>query len=122
MLSKSQPDLIFINIFGRYCEKLTFFGLVSALGHLEVQVKLQFPTQVIALFPSPMCDFWNFAGSGLAGMKQGDLIVWYVEQQNAQGAYSSTDEVREEVKCIKAIIEVYLTMKNANFFGPCCTW
>ncbi|KAJ6795651.1 DNA replication licensing factor MCM6 [Iris pallida] len=44
-------------------------------------------------------------GSGLAGMKQGDLIVWYVEQQNAQGAYSSTDEVREEVKCIKAIIE-----------------
>ncbi|ONK54815.1 uncharacterized protein A4U43_UnF11040 [Asparagus officinalis] len=44
-------------------------------------------------------------GSGLAGMKQGDLIVWYVEQQNAQGAYSSTEEVREEVKCIKAIIE-----------------
>ncbi|KAG0495815.1 hypothetical protein HPP92_000506 [Vanilla planifolia] len=44
-------------------------------------------------------------GSGLVGMKQGDLIVWYVEQQNAQGAYSSTDEVREEVKCIKAIIE-----------------
>jgi hypothetical protein len=39
-------------------------------------------------------------------MKQGDLIIWYVEQQNAQGAYSSTDEVKEEVKCIKAIIEV----------------
>lgn len=39
-------------------------------------------------------------------MKQGDLIVWYVEKQNAQGAYSSTDEVREEVKCIKAVIEV----------------
>ncbi|XP_072979096.1 DNA replication licensing factor MCM6 [Typha angustifolia] len=44
-------------------------------------------------------------GSGLAGMKQRELIVWYVEKQNAQGAYSSTDEVREEVKCIKAIIE-----------------
>ncbi|XP_047043718.1 DNA replication licensing factor MCM6 isoform X1 [Lolium rigidum] len=44
-------------------------------------------------------------GDGLAGMKQGDLIIWYVEQQNAQGAYSSTDEVKEEVKCIKAIIE-----------------
>lgn len=39
-------------------------------------------------------------------MKQGDLIIWYVEQQNAQGAYSSTAEVKEEVKCIKAIIEV----------------
>lgn len=39
-------------------------------------------------------------------MKQGDLIIWYVEQQNALGAYSNTDEVREEVKCIKAIIEV----------------
>ncbi|KAK1693772.1 hypothetical protein QYE76_010469 [Lolium multiflorum] len=44
-------------------------------------------------------------GDGLAGMKQGDLIIWYVEQQNAQGAYRSTDEVKEEVKCIKAIIE-----------------
>ncbi|XP_074556033.1 DNA replication licensing factor MCM6 isoform X2 [Curcuma longa] len=44
-------------------------------------------------------------GSGLAGMKQGDLIIWYVEQQNAQGAYRNTEEVREEVKCIKAIIE-----------------
>lgn len=44
-------------------------------------------------------------GDGLAGMKQGDLIIWYVEQQNAQGAYSSTAEVKEEVKCIKAIIE-----------------
>ncbi|KAG6523591.1 hypothetical protein ZIOFF_013452 [Zingiber officinale] len=44
-------------------------------------------------------------GSGLAGMKQGDLIIWYVERQNAQGAYQNTDEVREEVKCIKAIIE-----------------
>lgn len=44
-------------------------------------------------------------GDGLAGMKQGDLIIWYVEQQNAQGAYASTEEVKEEVKCIKAIIE-----------------
>ncbi|KAK8456847.1 hypothetical protein SEVIR_3G084700v4 [Setaria viridis] len=44
-------------------------------------------------------------GDGLAGMKQGDLIIWYVEQQNAKGAYSSTAEVKEEVKCIKAIIE-----------------
>jgi len=44
-------------------------------------------------------------GDGLAGMKQGDLIIWYVEQQNAQGAYASTDEVKEEVKCLKAIIE-----------------
>lgn len=44
-------------------------------------------------------------GSGLAGMKQGDLIIWYVEQQNAQGAYSSSEEVVEEVKCIRAIIE-----------------
>ncbi|KAK3140428.1 hypothetical protein QOZ80_5AG0400870 [Eleusine coracana subsp. coracana] len=44
-------------------------------------------------------------GDGLPGMKQGDLIVWYVEQQNAKGAYSSTEEVKEEVRCIRAIIE-----------------
>jgi len=52
------------------------------------------------------CLFNHGAGDGLAGMKQGDLIIWYVEQQNAKGAYSSTAEVKEEVKCIKAIIEV----------------
>lgn len=57
------------------------------------------------LINSPTCNF-GLAGSGLAGMKQGDLIIWYVEQQNAQGAYRNTEEVREEVKCIKAIIEV----------------
>ncbi|MQL92941.1 hypothetical protein Taro_025561 [Colocasia esculenta] len=44
-------------------------------------------------------------GSGLAGLRQGDLIVWYVEQQNALGAYSSVEEVKREVECIKAIIE-----------------
>ncbi|CAA6671505.1 unnamed protein product [Spirodela intermedia] len=44
-------------------------------------------------------------GSGLAGMRQGDLIVWYVEQQNALGVYSSVEEVKREVECIKAIIE-----------------
>ncbi|KAK1276112.1 Protein PROLIFERA [Acorus gramineus] len=44
-------------------------------------------------------------GSGLAGMMQGDLIIWYIEQQNVQGAYSSPDEVLQEVKCIRAIIE-----------------
>ncbi|XP_068638112.1 DNA replication licensing factor MCM6 [Aristolochia californica] len=44
-------------------------------------------------------------GSGLAGMKQGDLIRWYVEQQNAQGTYSSEQEVVEEVRRLKAIIE-----------------
>ncbi|XP_077249548.1 minichromosome maintenance (MCM2/3/5) family protein [Tasmannia lanceolata] len=44
-------------------------------------------------------------GSRLAGMKQEDLIVWYVEQQNAQGVYSSSEEVVEEIKCIRAIIE-----------------
>ncbi|KAL4204918.1 hypothetical protein AMTRI_Chr01g134600 [Amborella trichopoda] len=44
-------------------------------------------------------------GSGLAGMRQGDLIEWYVEQQNRQGAYNSTDEVVEAIKCLRAIIE-----------------
>ncbi|KAE8805895.1 DNA replication licensing factor MCM6 [Hordeum vulgare] len=47
----------------------------------------------------------NKQGDGLAGMKQGDLIIWYVEQQNVQGAYSCTEEVKEEVKCIMAITE-----------------
>ncbi|KAJ3694519.1 hypothetical protein LUZ60_009999 [Juncus effusus] len=44
-------------------------------------------------------------GSGLAGMKQKDLLAWYIEEQNKQGKYQSTEEVKEEVKRIKAIVE-----------------
>lgn len=53
-------------------------------------------------------------------MKQGDLIIWYVEQQNAKGLYNTTAEVKEEVKCIRAIIEVspavlYMVLWLVNF-------
>ncbi|KAK7289972.1 hypothetical protein RIF29_04045 [Crotalaria pallida] len=44
-------------------------------------------------------------GTGLAGMAQGELIRWYVEQQNENNNYSTVDEARAEVNKIKAIIE-----------------
>ncbi|CAI0546202.1 unnamed protein product [Linum tenue] len=44
-------------------------------------------------------------GTGLAGMKQGDLIRWYVEQQNEKNTYSSVEEAKEEAFKVKAIIE-----------------
>lgn len=47
-----------------------------------------------------------FAGDGLAGMKQKDLIRWYVEQQHQKNAYSSEEELNSEVKKVGAIIEV----------------
>lgn len=47
-----------------------------------------------------------FAGTGLAGMRQRDLIQWYVGQQNEKNSYSSMEEAATEVSKIKAIIEV----------------
>lgn len=47
------------------------------------------------------------AGSDLAGMRQRDLIKWYVDQQNEKNNYSSIEEAKTEVSQIKAIIEVY---------------
>ncbi|KAK1423653.1 hypothetical protein QVD17_18959 [Tagetes erecta] len=44
-------------------------------------------------------------GSGLAGMRQRDLIQWYVGQQHEQDKYSSMKEAKAEVTKIKAIIE-----------------
>ncbi|KAF3794659.1 DNA replication licensing factor [Nymphaea thermarum] len=44
-------------------------------------------------------------GNQLAGMRQGELIQWYIEQQNAAGAFNNLDEVVEEYKCLRAIIE-----------------
>ncbi|XP_059656358.1 DNA replication licensing factor MCM6 isoform X2 [Cornus florida] len=44
-------------------------------------------------------------GTGLAGMRQRDLIQWYVAQQNEKNTYSSMEEAAAEVSKIKAIIE-----------------
>ncbi|KAI3790808.1 hypothetical protein L2E82_04142 [Cichorium intybus] len=44
-------------------------------------------------------------GTGLAGMRQRDLIQWYVGQQNEKNNYSSMEEAKAEVTKIKAIIE-----------------
>ncbi|KAK8699828.1 hypothetical protein V6N13_018242 [Hibiscus sabdariffa] len=43
--------------------------------------------------------------TGLAGMSQGDLIQWYVNQQNEKNNYSSTAEVESEIKRIRSLIE-----------------
>ncbi|KAL5578374.1 hypothetical protein UlMin_020073 [Ulmus minor] len=44
-------------------------------------------------------------GSGLAGMRQRELIQWYVSQQNEKNTYSSMEEAGNEVSKVKAIIE-----------------
>lgn len=44
-------------------------------------------------------------GTGLAGMRQGELIRWYVDQQNQKNSYSSLEEAKNEASKIKAIIE-----------------
>ncbi|XP_027361042.1 DNA replication licensing factor MCM6 isoform X1 [Abrus precatorius] len=44
-------------------------------------------------------------GTGLAGMRQRDLIQWYVNQQNEKNNYSSMEEAAAEVSKVKAIIE-----------------
>ncbi|KAJ8549855.1 hypothetical protein K7X08_033562 [Anisodus acutangulus] len=44
-------------------------------------------------------------GTGLAGMRQKDLIQWYVSKQNEKNNYSSMEEAAAEVTKVKAIIE-----------------
>ncbi|KAM5586992.1 DNA replication licensing factor MCM6 [Rosa sericea] len=45
------------------------------------------------------------SGTGLAGMRQRDLIQWYVSQQNEKNNYDFVEEAAAEVSKIKAIIE-----------------
>ncbi|XP_058731529.1 DNA replication licensing factor MCM6 [Vicia villosa] len=47
-------------------------------------------------------------GNELAGMRQRDLIKWYVDQQNEKNNYSSIEEAKTEVSQIKAIIEILI--------------
>lgn len=55
-------------------------------------------------------------GNGLAGMRQRDLIQWYVNQQNELNSYSSMEEASAELSKIKAIIEVYLSFTSFQEF------
>lgn len=45
-------------------------------------------------------------GTGLSGMKQRDLIKWYVELQNEKNKYRSAEDAAQEVSEIKTIIEI----------------
>ncbi|XP_057788956.1 DNA replication licensing factor MCM6 [Salvia miltiorrhiza] len=44
-------------------------------------------------------------GTGLAGLRQRDLIQWYISQQNEKNSYSTVEEAAAEVTKVKAIIE-----------------
>ncbi|KAG6402110.1 hypothetical protein SASPL_138982 [Salvia splendens] len=44
-------------------------------------------------------------GSGLAGLRQRELIQWYISQQNEKNNYTTMDEAAAEIKKVKAIIE-----------------
>ncbi|KAI5077419.1 hypothetical protein GOP47_0007243 [Adiantum capillus-veneris] len=43
--------------------------------------------------------------TGAMGMKQADLVRWYIEEQNAQGLFSAMGEVVEEIRRVRAIIQ-----------------
>ncbi|WCJ33290.1 DNA replication licensing factor MCM6 [Euphorbia peplus] len=44
-------------------------------------------------------------GSGLAGMRQRELITWYIGEQHQKNSYTSQEEAKNEAIKIKAIIE-----------------
>ncbi|GLU08578.1 hypothetical protein SLE2022_254840 [Rubroshorea leprosula] len=44
-------------------------------------------------------------GMGLSGMRQGDLIQWYIARQNEKNSYTSIAEAEKEIKVIKSLIE-----------------
>ncbi|KAH7428831.1 hypothetical protein KP509_09G019700 [Ceratopteris richardii] len=44
-------------------------------------------------------------GTDMVGMKQSDLVRWYIEEQNAQGLFSNMGEVVEEIRRVRAIIQ-----------------
>lgn len=59
-------------------------------------------------------EFSYASGLGLAGMRQRDLIEWYVDQQNERNSYSSMEEADKEIKLVRAIIQVNMYL--------CYTW
>lgn len=85
--------------------------LVSGLTKTSEVLHILHPTmlyQIRIMYGLGLISLWNitFSGTGLAGMRQKDLIKWYVEQQNEKNNFSSMEEVKKEVAEVKAIIEV----------------
>ncbi|GAB2281063.1 MCM DNA helicase complex subunit mcm6, variant 2 [Dionaea muscipula] len=48
----------------------------------------------------------------LPGMKQRELIQWYIEEQNKRDKYSSSEQLQSEVTSIKAIIERLIQLEG----------
>lgn len=59
-------------------------------------------------------------GTGLFGMRQRDLIQWYVSQQNEKNNYSSMEEAAAEVTNLKAIIEVKTQSWGSSYYISFC--
>lgn len=72
-------------------------------------------SDVIIILKSEFSVGSLIAGTGLAGMRQRDLIQWYANQQNEKNNYSSMEEAAAEVSKIKAIIEVYILPPSKEF-------
>lgn len=72
-------------------------------------------SDVIIILKSEFSVGSLIAGTGLAGMRQRDLIQWYANQQNEKNNYSSMEEAAAEVSKIKAIIEVYILHTSKEF-------
>ncbi|GAB2234297.1 hypothetical protein Drorol1_Dr00003544 [Drosera rotundifolia] len=51
-------------------------------------------------------------GAGLPGMKQRELIQWYIEEQNKRDKYSSSEQLQSELTSLKAIIERLIQLEG----------
>lgn len=52
------------------------------------------------------------SGTEEVGIKQGDLVRWYVSRQNELGVFSSTSEVVQEYRLVRSIIQVQAVTEN----------
>lgn len=55
-------------------------------------------------------------GSELPGIRQKELIRWYIDQQNEKKKYSSQEQVKLDIKKLRAIIEVIIQNKHISYF------
>nr|GEY80559.1 DNA replication licensing factor MCM6 [Tanacetum cinerariifolium] len=84
---RKYPGVSWLEIENRYASYMYERDLRKDIQHEEIVVR---------------------EGTGLARMRQRDLIQWYVGQQNEKNNYNFMEEAKAEVFKIKAIIDVII--------------
>lgn len=107
MISEEEYDRITQALVIRLRQHEETVNKDSKQQHSSILYTIHFSLQLLKQINYATCNsFFSSLGSELPGIRQKELIRWYIDQQNEKKKYSSQEQVKLDIKKLRAIIEV----------------